>query len=131
VAASGGQYAPSAAGSLLVIRVTGADENGAGGTLAFPIPGAGTTAFTSASEVTLVGGAGNVVFEVVDSNSSIRESAQFPTFVGVLPSSGGGTVVADAKVSFAPLSSVNVVFTALVPRCRRAAAVRLRCTGRW
>src|SRR5713226_515161 len=69
VAASGGQYAPSAAGSLLLVRVTGADQNGAGGTLAFPIPGAGTTAFTSASEVTLVSGAGNVVYEVVDSNS--------------------------------------------------------------
>ncbi len=92
VAASGGQYA------------------------ALPIPGAGTTTFTSASEVTLVSGAGNVVYEVVDANSSIRESAQFPTFVGVLPNSGGGTVVADAKVSFAPLSTVNVASTAPVPR---------------
>jgi len=116
IAASGGQYAPSAAGSLLLIRVTGADENGAGGAIALPIPGAGTTTFTSASEVTLVSGAGNVVYEVVDANSSIRESAQFPTFVGVLPSSGGGTVVADAKVSFAPLSTVNVASTAPVPR---------------
>jgi uncharacterized protein (TIGR03437 family) len=116
VAASGGQYAPSAAGSLLLIRVTGADATGAGGAIALPIPGAGTTTFTSASEVTLVGGAGNVVYEVVDANSSIRESAQFPTFVGVLPNSGGGTVVADAKVSFAPLSTVNVASTAPVPR---------------
>jgi len=116
VAASGGQYAPSAAGSLLLIRVTGADATGAGGAIALPIPGAGTTTFTSASEVTLVSGAGNVVYEVVDSNSSVRESAQFPTFVGVLPNSGGGTIVADAKVSFAPLSTVNVASTAPVPR---------------
>ena len=116
IPASGGQYAPSQAGSLLLIRVTGADGNGAGGTLALPAPGAGTTTFTSVSEVTLAGGAGNVVYEVVDSNSTIRESAQFPTFVGVLPNSGGGTVVADAKVSFAPLSTVNVASNAPVPR---------------
>ena len=116
VAASGGQYAPSAGGSLLLIRVTGADENGAGGAIALPVPAAGTTTFTSASEVTLVSGAGNVVYEVVDANSTIRESAQFPTFVGVLSNSGGGTVVADAKVSFAPLSTVNVASTAPVPR---------------
>src|SRR5258708_39102960 len=37
VAASGGQYAPSAAGSLLLIRGTGADGNGAGGAIARPI----------------------------------------------------------------------------------------------
>jgi hypothetical protein len=53
---------------------------------------------------------------VVDSNNTIRESAQLPTFVGVLPNSGGGNVVADAKVSFAPLSTLNVVSTAPVPR---------------
>jgi uncharacterized protein (TIGR03437 family) len=64
----------------------------------------------------LVNGGGNVVYEVVDANSTIRESAQLPTFVGVLPNSGGGTIVADAKVSFAPLSTVNVVSTAPVPR---------------
>jgi uncharacterized protein (TIGR03437 family) len=116
LAASAGQYAPGAGGSLLLIRVTGADESGQGGTIAFPIPGAGTTAFTSASEVALVNGGGNVVYEVVDANSTIRESAQLPTFVGVLPNSGGGTIVADAKVSFAPLSTVNVVSNAPVPR---------------
>jgi len=116
IAASGGQYAPGAGGSLLLIRVTGADESGAGGALALPIPGVGTTSFTSASEVTLVNGAGNVVYEVVDSNSAIRESAQLPTFVGVLPNSGGGTIVADAKVSFAPLSTVTVASMAPVPR---------------
>ena len=116
VAASGGQYAPGAGGSLLLIRVTAADAAGAGGATALPIPGTGTTAFTSASEVTLVNGAGSVVYEVVDSNSTIRESAQFPTFVGVLPNSGGGAIVADAKVTFAPLSTINVVSTAPVPR---------------
>src|SRR5205085_8058424 len=56
LAASGGQYAPNAAGSLLLIRVTGADSNGAGGALAFPVPVMGTTSFNSASEVPLANG---------------------------------------------------------------------------
>lgn len=108
VPASGGQYSPSATGSLLLIRVTGADANGAGGTLAFPVPGMGTTTFTSASEVPMSNGVGNAVYEVADANPAVQESAQFPTFVGLPPTGGGNTVVADAKVSFAPLSTVNV-----------------------
>jgi len=116
VPASGGQYAPSATGSLLLIRVTGADENGAGGSLAFPFPGMGTTTFTSASEVPMTGGAGNVVYEVVDANPSVRESAQFPTFVGLAPTGGGNVIVADAKVSFAPLSTVHTASSDPVPR---------------
>jgi len=115
VPASGGQYAPSATGSLLLIRVTGADENGAGGSLAFPFPGMGTTTFTSASEVAMTGGAGNVVYEVVDASPSVRESAQFPTFVGLAPT-GGNVIVADARVSFAPLSTVHAASSDPVPR---------------
>jgi uncharacterized protein (TIGR03437 family) len=106
--ASGGQYSPSATGSLLLIRVTGADANGAGGTLAFPVPGMGTTTFTSASEVPMSNGAGNAVYEVVDANAAVQESAQFPTFVGLPPTGGGNTIIANAQVSFAPLSTVNV-----------------------
>ena len=116
VPSSGGQYSPSATGSLLLIRVTGADENGAGGTLAFPIPGMGTTTFTSAREVSMSNGAGNVVYEVVDANPAVQESAQFPTFVGLAPTGGGNTIVADAQVSFAPLSTVNVASADPVPR---------------
>ncbi|HVP49524.1 MAG TPA: IPT/TIG domain-containing protein [Bryobacteraceae bacterium] len=115
VPASGGQYAPSATGSLLLIRVTGADENGAGGSLAFPFPGMGTTTFTSASEVAMTGGAGNVVYEVVDASPSVRESAQFPTFVGLAPT-GGNVIVADARVSFAPPSTVHAASSDPVPR---------------
>ena len=116
LAASGGQYAPSATGSLLLIRVTGADANGAGGSLAFPVPGSGTTTFTSASEVTMAGGAGNAVYEVVDANPAVQESAQFPTFVGLAPTGGGNTIVANAQVSFAPLSTVNAASSDPVPR---------------
>jgi uncharacterized protein (TIGR03437 family) len=116
IPANGGQYSPSATGSLLLIRVTGADENGAGGTLAFSVPGMGTATFTSASEVAMSNGAGNVVYEVVDANPAVQESAQFPTFVGLAPAGGGNTIVADAQVSFAPLSTVNVASGDPVPR---------------
>jgi len=116
VPASGGQYAPSATGSLLLIRVSGADQNGAGGTPAFPVPGMGTTTFTSASEVPMANGAGNVVYEVVDANPAVQESAQFPTFVGLSPTGGGNTIVANAAVSFAPLSTVHVASSDPVPR---------------
>ncbi len=114
--ASGGQYSPSATGSLLLIRVTGADANGAGGTLAFPVPGMGTTTFNSVSEVPMSNGVGNVVYEVVDANPAVQESAQFPTFVGLPPTGGGNTIIANAQVSFAPLSTVNVASTDPVPR---------------
>jgi hypothetical protein len=114
--ASGGQYAPGATGTLLLMRVMGADQNGAGGTLSLPVPGAGVTSFGSVSEVPLTNGAGNVVYEVVDANQAVRESAQIPTFVGVPPSSGGNSIVANARVSFAPLSTVNVASSAPIPR---------------
>src|SRR5579863_6650656 len=113
--ASGGEYAPSASGSLLLVLVAGADQNGAGGSLAFPVPTTGTTAFDFATEVTLTNGAGNAVYEVVDANPSVRESAQFPTFAG-LTSYGGPPVVASTTVSFAPLSTTNVAAVAPIPR---------------
>ena len=113
---SGGQYSPSATGSLLLIRVTGADANGAGGMPAFPVPGMGTSTFTSVSEVPISNGSGNVVYEVVDANPAVQESAQFPTFVGLPPTGGGNTIIANARVSFAPLSTVNVASTDPVPR---------------
>ncbi|MDQ6677321.1 MAG: hypothetical protein M3Z09_08495, partial [Acidobacteriota bacterium] len=77
---SGGSYAPSATGSLLLARVTGSDAKGAGGA---PLAGAAAfttlTPLTSASELPLVNGAGIAVYEVIDANPSIQESAQFPT----------------------------------------------------
>ncbi len=44
------------------------------------------------------------VYEVVDANQSVLESAQFPTFLG-LPPTGGASEVASEQVSFAPLST--------------------------
>ena len=115
LAAAGGRYAPATGGSLLLIRVAGADQNGAGGAPAFPLPMAPTT-FNSASEITLINGAGAAVYEVVDSNPSVRESAQFPTFLGLAPFGGGTPTVASTSVSFAPVSDVITAGTAPIPR---------------
>ncbi len=116
VAASGGQYTPSAVGSLLLIRVNNADQNGAGGMMAFARPTSGVTSFTSASAVPLTSGAGAVVYEVADTNPNVRESAQFPTFVGLTPGSAGVGTVASSNLSFAPVSTVTVAAAAPIPR---------------
>jgi len=123
---SGGAYAPTVAGSLLLVRVNGTDANGAGGTLAYttgPI-GSGTVAFNSVGEVGLSGGAGIAVFEVVDSNPSVHESAQFPTFLGLPTVDNDSVAIASERVSFGPNSTVFTAsatdpvprFTALNPQ---------------
>ena len=119
LAASGGQYAPGGNGSLLLSRVRFADSNGVGGAASFApgAAGSGPVAFDSTSEVTLSGGSGFAVYEVVDANPFVLESAQFPTFLGLAPSGGGDSVQTSETVSFAPVSTVGVASTnAPVPR---------------
>jgi uncharacterized protein (TIGR03437 family) len=80
-------------------------------------PPSATATFDSASEVPLTGGSGYVVYEVVDANPSIRESAQFPAFLGLAPSPGGRTVVTGETVQLAPVSTVFTASpTAPIPR---------------
>ena len=113
--ASGGQYT-AGKNQLLLIRVAGADPNGAGGSLVMPPP-TGSVTFNSASEVSLSGGAGYAVYEVVDANPSLRESAQIPTFLGLAPSRGGTTVMTEQTVNLAPISTiVTASTTAPIPR---------------
>ncbi len=104
---SGGRYAPSTAGSLLLARVEGAGADGAGGAPVYTpgLPGSGAVAFSSAAEVPLSNGAGFVVYEVVDANPGVLESAQFPTFLGITQAAGGEAAVATLQVSLAPVSS--------------------------
>jgi uncharacterized protein (TIGR03437 family) len=97
-----GQYVPGS-GTLLLVRVLGADINGAGGYPA-QLP-AGGGPLNSASEVQLSGGAGYAVYEVADANLALQETVQFPTFVG-LPS-GSVPAIANETVTFAPVSSVS------------------------
>jgi uncharacterized protein (TIGR03437 family) len=113
---SGGQYAASTDGSLLLVRVLSPAADGSGGTLAYTYPGAGIATLDGASEVPLSAGAGIAVYEVVDSNRLVRESAQIPTFLGLSAAAIQGNVLANVDLSLAPVSTVGVASAGPVPR---------------
>jgi uncharacterized protein (TIGR03437 family) len=98
-----GQYVPGS-GTLVLVRVSGADATGAGGFAVFPPQGSGPQTLDSVSEVPLTNGAGYVVYEVADSNPSVQETAQFPTFI-TLTNVTAPAIAAEA-VSLAPVSNV-------------------------
>ena len=110
VPASGGRYAPGGNGSLLLALVPSANASGLGGLPVYApgAPGSGTVSFDGMSQVSLTSGAGFAVYQVVDSNASVQESAQIPTFLSVPPSLNGTSVQTDEDVSFAPVSTVTV-----------------------
>ena len=108
--ASAGKYASTGNGSLLLARVPFADSTGAGGQPVFvPSAAPGILSFDAVSEIPLANGSGYAVFEVVDANPSVQESAQFPTFLGLPRSGTGGSVETSEVVSFAPVSTVMTV----------------------
>jgi uncharacterized protein (TIGR03437 family) len=109
VSASGGQYTPGPNPSLLLSFVPNADATGAHGKPLYTpgAPGSGTVSFDGMSEVILTNGAGVAVYEVVDANDHIQESAQFPTFLSLAPFSGDSVTTAET-VSLAPISTVYV-----------------------
>ena len=117
--ASGGSYAPSLSGSLLLARVSGANQNGAGGATVY-VPGAiGSPAvnFTSVSELSIVNGSAYAVYEVVDANPTIIETAQFPTFLGLTPDGSRPASQTSETVTFAPVSTTTTASSsAPVPR---------------
>ena len=118
LAASPGMYASSPNGSLLLSRVYNPNADGSGGTPYYRPPSGGTPATTlsTATELTITNGTAWVVYEVVDANPTVRESAQIPTFIAVNPSTGAGTY-GQKSVSFAPLSTVGTAsLTDPVPR---------------
>jgi uncharacterized protein (TIGR03437 family) len=119
VPASGGAYAPSTNGSLLLALVAGADATGAGGTLVYT-PGAigsGTVTFDGVAELQISSGSAYAVYEVVDSNFFVLESAQFPTFLGLAPNAVTAAVQTTGGVTFAPLSGVATASTSSpIPR---------------
>jgi len=109
VAASGGQYKPSTNGSLLLARVLNANANGAGGVPVFTpsSPGSGAVSFNNVNPIALTSGSGVLVYEVVDSNPNVVETAQFPTFLGLAPNLVSGSVITTTNVYLAPLSTVE------------------------
>ena len=113
--ASGGRYTPGS-GQLLLVRIAGADANGAGGSPVAATPTAQTT-FDTVSDVPITGGSGYVVYEVVDANPSVYENAQFPTWLGVAPSGNAEPAQIGEDLSLAPVSTVAVASaTAPIPR---------------
>ncbi|MCZ2075393.1 MAG: IPT/TIG domain-containing protein [Bryobacteraceae bacterium] len=116
---SPGRYKRTAEGSLLLALVRGAGSTGAGGLPVYtPGPvGSGEVAFDSVTEISLTNGAGYAVYEVMDANAVVRESAQWPTFVGMPRQDGGQSAVASQEITFAPVSELAAASTsAPIPR---------------
>ena len=115
----GGQQSPGAyvpgSGTLLLVRVQGADSTGAGGLPVLSPSGSGPITLNAAGELTLSGGSAYAVYEVVDANPTVQESVQFPTFIGL--GSVTASAVAQETVSLAPISSAPAASTtAPIPR---------------
>jgi uncharacterized protein (TIGR03437 family) len=98
----GGQYTPGS-NSLLLVRVSGADQNGAGGIAAFA-PTSATT-LNEMTEVSNNNGTAVAVYEVYDSNPAVIESVQIPAFLGVARSELARSVTVNREIFFAPLST--------------------------
>jgi len=101
-AANGGVYSPGA-GQLLLLLVSGADATGAGGTVG-TAPGSSQN-LAGVAQVTLTGGVGYAVYEVVDGNPNGIDSAQIPLYAGS-PAAACSSPVA-LSVAYGPVSTVN------------------------
>jgi uncharacterized protein (TIGR03437 family) len=113
---NGGTYTPGTQGQLLMIRVNGADSNGAGGTLALSKPTAVTT-FTSVTQIPLTAGAGTVTYEVVDASPLVQESAHIPVFVVVAQTTCPTALTPTLSAMVAPVSRVmTATMTDPIPR---------------
>jgi uncharacterized protein (TIGR03437 family) len=104
-----GSYVPGSK-TLLLALVQGADSTGNGGLPVAP-------AFDAVSQLPIVGGSTYAVYEVLDSNPTVLESAQFPVFVGTSATSTVAAGTANESVSFAPVSTDSTANTsAPIPR---------------
>jgi uncharacterized protein (TIGR03437 family) len=102
---AGGTYTPGS-GQLLLIRVPGADANGAGSA---PLQGApaATTSFGSMSELTVTNGSAFVVYEVVDANNSARETLQVPVFFVYAQNNCSTSAQTSISATLGPISTVT------------------------
>jgi uncharacterized protein (TIGR03437 family) len=101
--ASGGIYT-SGQGQLLLLLVAGADATGNGGTVS-GAPG-GVQSLAGVAQVTLSGGVGYAVYEVVDGNPNGIDSAQIPIFVGS-PAAACSSPISQS-VAYGPVSTVTI-----------------------
>jgi len=106
---SGGAWAPSNHGSLLLSLVAGAASNGAGGTPSYIPPGSSPNpiAFEAISELMMSNGSAYAVYEVVDSNPSRIETAEVPTFLGLPPDGFRKAQSTNEQITLAPVSTVT------------------------
>jgi uncharacterized protein (TIGR03437 family) len=119
---SGGRYQPGTGGQLLLSLARGTDASGAGGSLVFTPPASGGPVdLINVVEIPLSSGSGMAVYEVVDSNTSVRESVQLPVFLGLEQRPTGGSVSASLAVSFAPVSTDALASAGPVPRFQSSA----------
>jgi uncharacterized protein (TIGR03437 family) len=102
-AASGGIYT-SGSNQLLLLLVPGADSTGNGGSVSGP-PG-GIQTLAGVAPITLSGGAGYAVYEVVDGNPNGIDSAQIPVFVGS-PAAACSSPI-SLSVAYGPVSTVAI-----------------------
>jgi uncharacterized protein (TIGR03437 family) len=113
---SGGRYEPGS-GTLLLARVIGPDPTGAGGTVVTLPSGPDPVSLEGVTEAPLQNGAGFAVYEVVDGNAAVRETAQFPVFVAMPRVTSEITADATQRLTFAPVSNDDTASaTAPVPR---------------
>jgi uncharacterized protein (TIGR03437 family) len=102
---SAGQYTPGGNGSLLLVRILGTDANGAGG---FPAISTGQPLpFDTLREVAITNGVGIAVYEVVDANPFVRESAQIPTFLQLTKLNSDVPNIGTVRVNLGPLSTAT------------------------
>ncbi len=125
---SAGVYTPAVpGGTLLLSRVEGADSSGTGGAPVFAPAGTGPVNLEGVGEVLLADGTGYVVYEVLDENQTLAESAQLPVFLGTADLNR--SVAVAAEVSFAPVSTVFQAAPEPAPIPRFSAVVpELDCT---
>jgi uncharacterized protein (TIGR03437 family) len=124
---AGGTYTPMA-NQLLLSLVSGADQNGVGGTLLTALPNGGTS-FTAMTQLTVTNGSAYAVYEVLDDSRYVEESVQVPVFIVNPATSCPGSAQPTISVMEAPVSTVSIptmtdpipryVSAALAPDCQQ------------
>lgn len=122
-----GLYDPTGKRSLLLVRVRGADDSGAGGSAQW-VAGPGPQTLFGVGDVLIQGGVAWAVYEVMDANQSLVENAQIPIWLFTSLERANTNVVVRSTVSLAPVSDqAGPVADAPIPRFRRGAVVGGDC----
>ena len=124
-----GTYTPGA-GSLLLVRVTGAAWDGTGGTLAWTsVAGANSLSAVTIREADVTtAGQPYMIYEVADTNAANRESAELPLYAFSGPTSSDGVFPAHATLDIVPNVADSAAAAASVPRYQAPIASGPDCT---